>query len=146
MKIILKIAIIFFLGFSSFSQSKIDSENLTENWSSLYSQDGLEISCRKTKCKLDGVEKEFTYGFLQVKNTSSEDKQIQFSIVLDYTDGCTGCDNPNEDVRTILVKANSSITTDCTFNNSTLSFLINNPYQLDHKVLNTLRLVGFKAL
>jgi len=146
MKFLIKFASIFLLGFSSYSQNSLNSEELTINWLTLHTQNDIELQVRKSPCDLEGVPKEFTYGFIKIINSTSEDIEIQFSIELDYTDGCTGCDSPNEDVRTVLVKANSSIDTDCSVNNNLLSFLINNPYQLDHKNLVKVRLVGFKTL
>ena len=134
------------ISFSSLSQSIVKSENLTEEWQSISNKDGVEILLRKSICKKEGVDKDFSYGFIRIINSTNEEKDIQFRIELTFTDGCTGCDNSNEDIKTIHLKPNASVETDCSFSNAQLSFLINNPFQLDHKELVEVLLTDFKTL
>jgi len=146
MKTITSLIFVFVLGFTSFSQNALKSEDLSGDWNSILNQDGIEILIKKTTCQVEGVDKLFTYGFVKVINSTNKHKEIQFRVELTFTDGCTGCDNPNEDIKTVTIKPNSSIETECSSMDNSLSFLINNPFQLDHKELVEVLLNEFKTL
>ena len=134
-----------FAGFASMAQQKINADQLSSDWTLLAVQNGVELYVQKSDCKVGNVEKPFTYGFLKVVNTTSEEKNVSFNIHLFYTDGCAGCDNPNEEYKYVNVPANESISTDCNFENGQLALLIRNPLQTDLQEFTHLSLIDLKV-
>ena len=123
------------------AQEKISSETLTIDWSQISQKDGVIISLKKEDCKIIGVDKLFTYGFIKIENTTNEAQNLQFIVQRNYTDGCVGCEHKDEYTKTVNIPANSTISAVCGSENSQLTFLINNPFQLDHKELVDLILI-----
>ncbi len=134
-----------FAGFATMAQQKMNAEQLSSDWTLLAAQNGVELYIQKIDCKVGNVEKPFTYGFLKAVNTTDQEKNLSFNIHLFYTDGCAGCDNPNEEYKYVNVPANGSVSTDCSFENGQLALLIRNPLQTDLQEFTYLSLIDLKV-
>lgn len=124
---------------------RIDAEELTNKWTLFREKEGVKLSIQKGECKMGDVKTPFTYGFLKLENTSSEQKTVSFKINVYYTDGCAGCANTNEGWVTVTIDGNSTLSTDCSFDNGSLSVLIQNPLQSDFQDFSYLQLIDFKV-
>ncbi len=133
------------VSFAASSQTELKADQIGADWTLITSQEGIEMYVQEGECKMGNVKTPFTYGFLRIVNTSSEAKNVSFNINLYYADGCAGCDNHNEEYTTVSVAANSSIETDCSFENGQLALLIRNPLQADYQDFKYLQLMDLKV-
>ena len=114
-------------AFNGLSQNSINADKLSEEWALLDTQNGVEFYIKKAECKRQYMEKELIYTFILMKNTTNESKNIEFQLAHEYSDRCAGCELSPDYQHTVTVAANSSLENDCTFKNSELSMLIDNP-------------------
>jgi len=121
------------------------AEEITSEWQLFSKIDGVEMYLRKEDCKLSYLEKELSFTFIKLKNTSDERKNIKFQVARNYTTGiCMGCEEESESFHEISVPSKSSIENDCSFKHSKLSVLIANPNLKDNPlVFESIELIKF---
>jgi len=142
----LLLVLFIFAGFTTMAQQNFNAEQLNSEWTLLNTDNGVELYIQKIECKVDGVEQPFTYGFLKVVNTTNQEQKVGINIQLIYSDGCVGCNNPNEDYKMVSVAANSTVACDCSFeDNPELGLLIRNPLQTNLQEFENLSLIDFKV-
>jgi hypothetical protein len=127
------------LSFSGVSQNSVNAEQLTQEWTLVSTQDGVEIYLKQEKCDV-GAEKHFTYAFIRIVNTTTTEKSVEFNFQMQYDNGCYGCGDTRETKKMLAVPASTSVEGENTFQIGELSLLINNPYQLDPGVLESINL------
>ena len=127
------------LSFSGISQNTVNAEQLTQEWTLVSTQDGVEIYLKQEKCDV-GAEKLFTYAFIRIVNTNPTEKSVEFNFQMQYDNGCYGCGDTRETKKMLAVPASTSIEGESTFQIGELSLLINNPYQVDPRVLESINL------
>ena len=111
------------------AQTGIAPSSLKKDWSSLLLTEEIKIDIRKESCKIEHVSKPFDYAFLRVENSGQSELVVSFQLAVKYSDGtCAGCDTSVETVRTIIIPANSTLESDCSFKNGQLSYLLKSPF------------------
>lgn len=114
---------------SLMAQTSLSPSNLKKDWSTLHQAEEIKIDIRKESCQIEHVNKPFDYAFLRVENSGQSELSISFQLTVKYSDGtCAGCDTSIETVRTVIVPANSTIESDCSFKNGQLSYLLKSPF------------------
>jgi len=134
-------SLLMFLGMTSFAQSKIEASNLTESWTLLHSENGIDMYIQYGECTMGNVPEAFQYGLIKLVNSNPTEKTISYSIERYYTDGCVGCNMTEEDLSSIVVSGNSSIIGNC---ENGFSILLKNPLQSMYLDLTFIQLTSFK--
>lgn len=67
------------------------------------------------------------YVFVKIENTTNQEKTVDFSIALDYLEGCSGCSYDSEFRTSITLGAGETITGDCDFKSRGTSRIVANP-------------------
>ena len=127
------------LSFSGFSQNTVNADQLTKDWTLVTTQNGVEIYLRQEKCDV-GAPDLFTYAHIRIVNTNTEEKTVEYNFHINYDNGCVGCGDTRETKKMVAVPASTSVEGEATFKYGELSLLINNPYQLDSGVLESIKL------
>ena len=133
-----------FASISAYAQSNVAANDLTQEWSLVSQENGVNIYIRKEFCKVGPQAKLLTYVFYKVENTSASSKDVYFQAGLKYDQECIGCNGEEENRKAINVPANSSIECDCTFANGLLSSLITNPNYPDSRKFEAVQLSDIK--
>lgn len=111
------------LSSSLFGQNKSQETD----WRVIKEDDGIIFYAQRQECAIIEGQKPLHYTFLKIENTTPETKNLRFSFGLQYTEGCSGCDEFEENLIELSVPANTILTGDCTFELVKLSRLIYNP-------------------
>lgn len=111
------------LSTSVFGQDKSQE---TE-WRTIKEEAGILFSAQRQECATIEGQKPLHYTFLKIENTTSQAKSLIFSFGLQYVEGCSGCDEFEENLVEISIPANSILVGDCSFELVKLSRLIYNP-------------------
>lgn len=127
------------ISFNGISQNTIEADKLSEKWTLLTTQDGVEVYLKQEKCDV-GASDLFTYAFIRFVNKNTTEKSIEFNFHMNFDNGCVGCGDTRETQKMVAINASTSIEGDCTFEIGELALLINNPYQLDPGVLESIKL------
>ena len=145
-KIVRFVAFVFsiFLSTTTFAQTGLKANELSQDWSLLTQQDGVSLFVKRMSCELNPSQKPLDYLLVKVVNESGEEVNSNFQIGLHYDEGCRGCEQNVETYRTVLLASNSSKECDCTFKNGELSLLIKNPNHSDDAVFESIELIDFK--
>ena len=67
---------LFTLGSGTYAQNKVSSDRLSEDWIKVSEESGIIFSVKKEKCTIEGVDKQFTYGFVRIENVTSEPNSV----------------------------------------------------------------------
>ncbi|MEJ6777473.1 MAG: hypothetical protein QNK85_09165 [Crocinitomicaceae bacterium] len=135
---------VIFASVSAYSQSNLAANELTQEWSLVNNESGVNIYARQDFCKVGPQVKLLTYIFYKIENTNSIAKNIYFVGGLKYYQECIGCNGEEESRKAINVPANSSIECDCTFTNGILSSLITNPNYPDTRRFESVHILDIK--
>ncbi len=109
-KLLLAVACIFSFSIS-FAQS-VEISNLSTEWEEITSVDGISISAKIADC-------DFNIGYdeqrvlLQIKNSNSSNKIVQFDVNRYSNDQCLNCNSNGENHRIVRVQANQTISAEC---------------------------------
>jgi hypothetical protein len=141
---LLLLTFVIFASVSSYSQSNLAANELTQEWSLINQGSGINIYIREDLCKVGPQVKLLTYIFYKIENTNSIAKNIYFVGGLKYDQECIGCNGEEESKKVINVPANSSMECDCTFSNGILSSLITNPNYPDTREFKSVQLLDIK--
>jgi hypothetical protein len=142
-KTVFTFVVVMLTSFSSLSQGEVVADKLTNDWTLLQSQEGINIYIRKEKCNV-GAPELFTYAFIRIINNNTVEKTVEFNFQIQYDNRCVGCGNTRETKQMLAVPASTSVEGETTFEIAELSLLINNPYQKDTGSLESIRLDEFK--
>lgn len=140
----LLLTFVMFASVSGYSQSNLAANELTQEWSLINQESGVNIYVREDFCKVGPQVKLLTYVLYKIENTNSIAKNIYFIDGLKYDQECIGCNGEEESRKVINVSANSSIECDCTFTNGILSSLITNPNYPDTREFKSVQLLDIK--
>jgi hypothetical protein len=90
--------------------------NLTNNWKLIQETEGVQFFAKFEECKMsDKTPKPFDIAFLKIVNNTDEEVQVAYNFVIEYTEGCQGCDGSDESFFTQTIPANGSLEDDCNF-------------------------------
>ncbi|MGB0933914.1 MAG: hypothetical protein ACPGU5_06500 [Lishizhenia sp.] len=109
------------------SQNNIEYNNVSQDWSLIANNNGVNIYVMKTTCKLDEKFKPSTWLFYKLENTTTENKSVEFTPIYTYQEGCVNCDNNTEYSLEFQLEANETLNGDCGFADRNLTFCIHNP-------------------
>jgi len=127
------------VSFTGFSQNAIEADKLSEKWTLLTTQDGVEVYLKQEKCDV-GASDLFTYAFIRLVNTNTSEKSVEFNFQMKYDNGCYGCGDTRETKHMLAVPASTSVEGESSFKIGELALLINNPYQLNSGVLESINM------
>lgn len=114
--------------FSSASFMAQNLGNLTNDWQLLQDQDGVQIYAKQDACKMaDSAPKPFDIAFLKIVNNTNSEKKVAYNFVIEFTEGCNGCDDELESFFIQTVPANSSLEEDCNFKFEGMAHIVRNP-------------------
>jgi len=126
-------------SFNGFSQNSIQADKLTEEWTLLTTQEGVEVYLRQDKCDV-GANDLFSYAYIRFVNNNTTEKTIEFNFELNFDNRCVGCGDTRETKKMVAINASTSIDGGCSSKIGELALLINNPYQSDSGVLESINL------
>lgn len=97
------------ISFSAYGQSNGNNE-----WQLVKSQNGVNFYGMTIECET-GVqgEKPSLYAVLKIENTSASAKKVYYSFGLEFTEGCSGCDQDSEFSHVLELNANQTIEGSC---------------------------------
>jgi hypothetical protein len=101
--------------------------NQSVEWNKIEERSGVIFSVHREECSIAEGQKPLHYTFLKIENTTSESKNLRFNFGLQYAEGCSGCDEFEENLVLMTIPANTTLIGDCSFENVKLSRLIYNP-------------------
>lgn len=127
------------ISFNGFSQSEITADKLSNEWTLLTTEDGVEVYLKKEKCDV-GAKDLFTYAFIRLVNTNPVEKSVEFNFQMKFDNRCYGCGDTRETQHTLAVPASTSVEGESSFKIGELALLINNPYQLESGVLESINM------
>ncbi|MGB0914488.1 MAG: hypothetical protein ACPGVI_00380 [Crocinitomicaceae bacterium] len=133
-----------FASITAFAQSEVAAADLTQDWSLVNQEDGVNIYVRKEACKVGPLEKPLVYVFYKIENTNADAKNVYFQAGLKYDQECIGCNGEEESSKAINVLGNTSVECDNTFAKGLLSSLITNPNYPDSRVFESVMLLDIK--
>lgn len=126
-----------FLGLTLFSalliaqvssaQTQINASELSTEFVQIEEQDGLIFSVSRQECVVIEGQKPVVFLFVQVENTTNEEKTVDFNIALQYAEACSGCEYGSEHRSSITIGAGETVTGDCSFESKGTSRVIYNP-------------------
>lgn len=112
---------------SSFSWAQ-SAGNLSNEWQLLNEQSGVQIFGRVQPCSMSkDLALPFDIAFLKIVNTTNEAKEVSYNFVIEYAEGCHGCNDELESFFMQKIEANSTIQEDCNFTHNGMSHVIKNP-------------------
>ncbi len=132
------------LSSSLFAQTNVSANDLSKDWSLLKEQNGAKLFVKREACSINPSLKPLDYLLVKVVNENGDAVNSSFQIGLLFNNGCRGCEQNVETLRTVIVEANSSKECDCSFKNGEMSLLIKNPNHSDDAVFEGIQLIDFK--
>jgi hypothetical protein len=127
------------VSFNGISQNAITADKLSQDWSLLTTQDGVEVYLKQEKCNV-GAPDAFTYAFIRLVNTNTTEKSVEFNFQTIFDNGCYGCGDTRETKHTLSVPASTIVEGESTMKIGELALLINNPYQLESGKLESINM------
>ncbi len=101
--------------------------NLSNEWLLLQEQDGVQVFAKSEPCKMaESSPKPFDIAFLKIVNNTNSEKKVAYNFVIEFTEGCTGCDEELESFFIQKVPANSTLEEDCSFKGQGMAHIIRN--------------------
>ena len=123
MKAILFIACLF----SSASFMAQSLGNLTNEWQLMQEKDGVQVFAKVEPCKMsEQTPKPFDIAFLKIVNNTNQDIAVAYNFVIEFAEGCNGCDGRDESRFNQKIPANTTIAEDCSFKQNGMSHIIRN--------------------
>jgi ribonuclease BN (tRNA processing enzyme) len=118
---------LFSIVLSSFTWSQ-STGNLSNEWQLLSEQSGVQIYGSVQPCSMSkDLPLPFDIAFLKIVNTTNEAKQVSYNFVIEYIEGCRGCNDELESFFIQKIQANSTLQEDCNFTQNGMSHIIKNP-------------------
>lgn len=127
------------LSFNGFSQNSIEASKLTEEWTLLATKDGVEVYLKQEKCDM-GAKDLFTYAYIRLINNNTVEKTIEFNFLINFDNRCVGCEDTRETKKMLAVSASTIVDGGCSSEIGELALLINNPYQIESGVFQSITL------
>lgn len=112
---------------TSFGQVATTKVKSDETWQKLTENSGVIFYYQRQDCAVIEGQKPLKYTFLKIENTTSQAKNLIFNFGLQYAEGCSGCDEFEENLVEMTIPANTILVGDCSFELVKLSRLIYNP-------------------
>ncbi|MCH2224368.1 MAG: hypothetical protein MK066_06315 [Crocinitomicaceae bacterium] len=138
------LAMFSFLIIGNVNAQDMSSSQLSKQWTLLKEEGDIQLYVRKDECKMGSLEKPFSYTFIKIVNNGTTDHTVNFDLAVHFENECIGCISNPETTKHIKISANSSLETDCSFENGALAVLIQNPNFGDKRIFTGLELKNFK--
>jgi hypothetical protein len=101
--------------------------NLTNDWKLIQDKDGVQFFAKTEECKMsEQSPKPFDIAFLKIVNNTNKEVEVAYNFVIEFTEGCNGCDGRDESRFSQKIPANGSIVEDCNFKQEGMAHIIRN--------------------
>lgn len=107
------------------AQVSAKATSITDQWTLVHSQDGINFYAKKVVCTLYEGVKPFDYVVLKVENTTNETASISFEFGTILNGECFGCGS-NEAIASITLAPNAVIENNCSTFSQGMHGLIQN--------------------
>ena len=107
------------------AQVSAKATSITDQWTLVHSQDGINFYAKKVVCTLYEGVKPFDYVVLKVENTTNETASISFELGTILNGECFGCGS-NEAIASITLAPNAVIENNCSTFSQGMHGLIQN--------------------
>lgn len=107
------------------AQVSAKATSITDQWTLVHSQDGINFYAKKVVCTLYEGVKPFDYVVLKVENTTNETASISFELGTILNGECFGCGS-NEAIASITLAPNALIENNCSTFSQGMHGLIQN--------------------
>ena len=107
------------------AQVSAKASSITDQWTLVHSQNGINFYAKKAECALYEGVKPFDYVVLKVENTTDETATISFELGTILNGDCFGCGS-NEAVASITLAPKSVTENNCTTFSQGMHGLIQN--------------------
>ena len=111
----------------SFSQGKMNKDQLNESWQLLQESQGVKVFAKKQNHAIAPNQLPLEYILLKIENTSEQEMNVQFQLASIYTEGCVGCDFVPETSFKKTLEKGQSIVGSCETSQPGMQVLVNNP-------------------
>jgi len=128
MKLVKLFLFAFFMSASAVvgsAQVSAKATSITDQWTLVHSQDGINFYAKKVVCTLYEGVKPFDYVVLKVENTTNETASISFELGTILNGECFGCGS-NEAIASITLAPNAVIENNCSTFSQGMHGLIQN--------------------
>lgn len=98
----------------------------SNEWKLLHEEQGVRFYGMDTYCQNGSEPVAHHYAHLKIENTTSQDLKLNFGFALQFTEGCSGCDQDSEYLVRLDLPANSSTEGTCEEPNGKLTRIIRN--------------------
>ena len=127
------------MSLNGFSQNAITADKLTQDWTLLTTKDGVEVYLKQEKCNV-GAPEAFTYAFIRLVNTNTSEKSVEFNFQMIFDNNCYGCGDTRETKQMLAIPGSTSVEGESSMKIGELALLINNPYQLESGILESINM------
>lgn len=111
----------------SFSQGKMNKDQLNESWQLLQESQGVKIFAKKQQCVLIEGQLPLEYVFLKLENSNNSEVEISYSLGSLFKEGCVHCEPNSEMDLKHSLSAGETLTATCEQPLKALHALIDNP-------------------
>lgn len=98
----------------------------SEEWRLIHEENGVKFFGKEIYCSNFSEEKPSYYAFLKIENSNAQSVHLNYSLGLQFTEGCSGCNDNSEFTAVIDIPAGSTVEADCSFSQPALSRIIRN--------------------
>lgn len=107
------------------AQVSVKAASISEQWSLVHAQNGINFYAKKVECALYEGVKPFDYVVLKVENTTNESVAVSFELGTILNGECFGCGS-NEAVASITLASKATVENNCTTFSQGMHGLIQN--------------------
>ncbi len=107
---------------SSYAQSTANNAE----WQLIHEESGVNFFGKEVYCSNPAEAQPSYFAFLKIENTTNESVVLNYSLGLEFVEGCSGCDDNSEFTVRIEVPAQTTVEADCSFSKPALSRIIRN--------------------
>lgn len=90
------------------AQVSAKASSITDQWTLVHSQDGINFYAKKAVCTLYEGVKPFDYVFIKVENTTAQIVNVSFELGTVLNNECYGCGS-NEAIANVTIASNTSV-------------------------------------
>lgn len=98
-----------------------------KGWLLLKEKDGIQVYGLERPCQVEYAANPYDYLFLKVVNTGSEAKDVRIKVRMNYQEGCSGCNDSDENYIFLHLEASEIKEGNCDNHSQKLTRFIANP-------------------
>lgn len=117
------LSLIISTGSLGVAQTEVSTNN---EWTLLHLEDGISFYGKEQVCSNPTEKLPSNYAFIKIVNANDRDVKLNYTIGLQFEEGCSGCDDNSEFTTVVTVPASSTIEGSCTLTNPALYRIIRN--------------------